>query len=148
MNKFDDVYEYLKTELIKWKPKDTLPDVNGEGFNEHNVRPILGTLPTTIIFDYVYLSPPVLASSGLTTGSREVQRSTQTYTIDIYCRRGGTGNKMKEDTFRAMRELSSFITDIFARQGFIISGSPADLNFQGNDIARQVLNVTRTFIET
>lgn len=147
MNKFDDVFEYLLKELVEWKPKTTTPDQNGTGFNEHNVRQILGTLPPAIIFDYVYLSPPVMASSGLTTGSREIQRTTQTFTIDIYCRRGGTGNKMKEQTFKAIRETSDFIGNLFAKQGFIISGPPADLNFQGNDTARQVLNVTRTFIE-
>ena len=147
MNKFDEIFEYLLNELVKWKPKTTTPDINGIGFNKHNVKQILGTLPTAIVFDYVYLSPPVMASSGLTTGSRQVQKTTQTFTVDIYCRRGGTGNKMKEETFKAIRELSDFISDIFARQGFIISGSPADLNFQGNDTARQVLNVTRTFIE-
>lgn len=147
MNKFDEIFEYLKKELIEWKPKETTPDKSGVGFNEFNIKDILGTLPTVTVFDYVYVSPPVLAGSGLTTGSRNVQRSTQTFTIDIYCRRNGTGNKMKEETFKALRETTDFISDLFASQGFIISGSPADLNFQGSDTARQILNITRTFIE-
>ncbi len=147
MNKFEDVFEFLKKELIEWKPKDTTPDKSGIGFNDYNVKEILGTLPTTSVFDYVYVSPPVMASSGLTTGSRNVQRSTQTFTIDIYCKRGGTGNKMKEETFKALRENTDFISNLFASQGFIIGGSPADLNFQGSNTARQILNITRTFIE-
>ena len=50
--------------------------MNGAGFNEDNVVNILGILPTSNIFDYVYIHPPVSSRTSLTIG-QEIPRESQ-----------------------------------------------------------------------
>ncbi len=146
MNNFEEVFEYLKDNLINWKYKDTTPNVSGEGFNDHNVMEIVGTLPAANIFDYVFIQQPLMNNTNMTTGNNHIQKSTQTYTIEVYCKRGGTGNAMKRATQKALLDNVSFITNLFANIGFIISVSPPNLRHLTDDTARQVITITKTFI--
>ncbi len=146
MNKHIEIFEYLRDELMNWRFKETNPTVNGIGFNLDNVREIESSLPSATEFDYVYVSPPIINERGVTTGARETQRSTQTFTIDIYSRRLGSGAAAKRNTLAAIHENSTFISNLFAKHGFIISMSKADLNYNNNNTARQVINITKTFI--
>lgn len=147
MNKSFEVYKYLKDALIAWKPKTSHITVSGAGFNESNVVNIeMDVLPNTSAFDYVFIAPPILNQRGRTTGARGVQQSTQTFVIDVYSRRSGVGVEMKKKTLRAMHENVEFISNLFARQGFLITTPMMDLDYSGNGTIRQVINVTKTFI--
>jgi hypothetical protein len=139
------VFDGLKTFLTEWKPKGTTPDKGGEGFNEHNVVNVEGTLPTGIPFDYVYFGFPAKAESPVTTGSGKVQISTRTYTVDMYCKRAGTGAIMKQNTRAACDENTAKIVEYFAQNGFSVTMPIPDLNFSGNNTARQPMYFTRTF---
>ena len=140
------VFEYLLSSLVEWKPKLTNNTVNGVGFNADNVVNIeTGALPPANTFDYVYIAPPRISQGGVTTGAQGVQRSTETYVLDIYTKRIGVGNLMKRNTLEAMYENYNFISNMFARQGFMIVLAMTDMDYSGNGTARQVLNITRTF---
>lgn len=147
MNKHLELFEYIKEELIKWKHKPTNPTIDGIGFNDDQVKEITGSIPSANEFDYVYISPPIINQSGLTTGTRGVQRSTQTFTIDVYCRRDGRGIAAKKDTLVAIHENTNFISNLVAKQGFIITMPNADLDFNNNGTARQIMNITKVFIK-
>lgn len=146
MSKFTEIFEYLRDELIAWKHKDTMPNVSGEGFNDRNVLDIVGTLPTANVFDFVYIRPPVMANQKLTTGTHNTERSTQTYTIEVFCKRGGTGNSMKRATREALEETTSYIINLFSRLGFTISVTAPDLRYLDDNTARQIITITKTFI--
>lgn len=147
MSRGQETFEYLRDSLIEWKEKTTLNNVNGEGFNEDNVVNILGNLPTSNIFDYVYIHPPVSNRTSLTTGSRNTKRITETSTIDVYCRRIGNANEGKIQTLEAMYEIVDKISEIFEVQGFLITESFTDLNYNNNNTIRKVMNITKTYIE-
>lgn len=147
MSRGQETFEYLRDSLIEWKEKTTLNDVNGAGFNEDNVVNILGNLPTANIFDYVYIHPPVSSRTSLTTGSRNTKRITETSTIDVYCRRIGNANEGKIKTLEAMYEIVDKISEIFEVQGFLITESFTDLNYNNNNTIRKVMNITKTYIE-
>ncbi len=147
MSRGQETFEYLRDSLIEWKEKTTLNNVNGEGFNEDNVVNILGNLPTSNIFDYVYIHPPVSSRTSLTTGSRNTKRITETSTIDVYCRRIGNSNEGKRQTLDAMYEIVDKISEIFEVQGFLITESFTDLNYNNNNTIRKVMNITKTYIE-
>lgn len=147
MNKSELVFDYLKDSLIQWNEKTTQNSVDGDGFNENNVVDIdIGALPKSNEFDYIYMSPPIVNQSGVTTGSQGVQRSTQTFVIDTYCKRKGIGNDAKRKTLQDMRKNTEFISNLFAKQGFTIMLQMADLNYNNNSTARQVITVTKTFV--
>lgn len=146
MSKASEIFNYLQDSLIQWKPKTSNPTVNGEGFSADNVRNIEGSLPPTNEFDYVYIAPPIVNETALTTGSRGVKQTTHTYVIDIYCKRLGMGNAGKRATLQAMEENTDFISRLFIEQGFLVTRPRADLNYSGNHTARQVMNITKTFI--
>ena len=134
-----EIYEYLKKCLIDW---------DEDRWNDENIMYIeMGSLPTSPSFDYIFLSPPIINQQGITTGSRGVQRSTQTYVLDIYTKRIGLGNASKRASRQALIENVNFVSDIFARLGFTISMPQADLNYSGNGTIRQIMNITKTFIK-
>ena len=146
MDKHKEVFDFIKDALIEWKPKNTNLTIAGTGFNEWNIREFANTLPTTHEFDYVYVSPPIINESGITTGARGVQRSTQTFTIEVYClREGAAGAAQKRATLWGLHETTQFIRDLLARHGFIISMPRADFS-EGNH-GRQTINATITFIK-
>lgn len=147
MNKFEDVFEYLKKELIAWRPRTEKMNIDEVGFSEDNVREFESSLPPSYVFDFVYIAPPIRNERGVTTGASEVQRSTQTYAIEVYTRRGGSGATMKKATLKALNENVDFISNLFAKHGFIISASAPNLSFTPNDTARQVINITKTFVK-
>lgn len=146
MSKASEIFKHLQETLIEWKPKTTNATADGEGFNTENIRNIEGSLPPTNDFDYIYIAPPIINETALTTGSRGVKRTTHTYVIDVYCRRLGVGSAGKLATLEAMIENANFISDLFITQGFLVTRPRADLNYSGNGTARQVMNVTKTFI--
>ena len=147
MSRGQETFEYLRDSLIEWKYKDTMNNVSGEGFNEDNVVNILGNLPTQTVFDYVYIHPPVSSRTALTTGSRNTKRITETSTIDVYCRRIGNANEGKRKTLEAMYEIVDKISEVFEAQGFLITESFTDLNYNNNNTIRKVMNITKTYIE-
>ena len=142
MNNFEEIFEYLKDNLINWKYKDTTPNVSGEGFNDHNVMETVGTLPAANVFDYVFIQQPLMNTHSITTGNSTTRRSTQTYTIEVYCKRGVN----KVGTARALLENVNYIIDLFLKLGFAVSASPPNLKHLNDDTARQVLTITKTFI--
>lgn len=147
MNSHEKLHQYLLGELTEWKPKEGNPTVSGEGFNNYNVVMLEpNVLPKIYEYDLVYIGNPIVNARGITSGSRGVQRSTQTYMIDIYTKRGGSGNVGRIETLKASNENAKVIADLLSKQGFIISMPQADLNYANTLVARQVMNVTRTFI--
>lgn len=147
MSKGQKTFEYLRDSLIAWKSKNTPNNENGEGFNENNVVNIeTGALPTALIFDFVYIHPPISNRRANTTGSRNTKTITETSTIDVYCRRVGNGNEGKRRTLEAMYEITDKISEIFDTQGFIVTETFTDLNYGGNSTIRKVMNVTKTYI--
>lgn len=142
---FNDIgtslFEDLTKELLEWK------NSMGVGFSENDIVNIESTLPTKNPFNFIYFGFPTKSESALTTGSTHVQRSTQTYTIDLYSKMAGTGKVMMKATRQAIVELSSFISEFFAKRGFIITTPIPDLNHGGNHMARQPMYVTRTFYD-
>ena len=148
MNNQKKIHEYLLNNLEAWKPKTGNPTISGEGFNDMNVlRLEPSSLPTAHEYDLVYIRPPIIAAQGITTGSQGVQRSTETYTIDLYTKRGGQGNTGRLNTMDASYENTNKISDLLSKQGFILTMPQADLNYANTLIARQVINATRTFIK-
>lgn len=142
-----DVFEYLQNALIEWKPKTTDNSQQGVGFNTGNVVNIaVGGLPPHQEFDYVFFTPAATNFMRMTTGGGKVGRTTETYQIDLYCRRSGLGNAMKRETLKAMGETMDFITNLFSQQGYMVTTVTPDLNFGGNDTIRQIVNITRTYI--
>jgi hypothetical protein len=147
MNVSEQLYQDLLNYLVAWKPKETMPNIGGEGWNEHNVLDIDGTLPTGIPFDFAHLSTPTKVETPVTTGSTHIQRSTQTFTVDLYCKRAGTGNAMKKATKLACEENTEKIVTFFASLGFTNTMSNTNLNYSGNSTARQTMYFTRIFVD-
>lgn len=147
MNFNEQIYNDLLTALTEWKPKNTPNNISGIGFNEHNVVDYESTLPTGNPFDFVYLGFPSKIETPLTTGSTHIKRSIQTFTVEMYCKREGTGISMKKATKRACEENSDFISNFFASLGFTVNMPIPNLNHSGNGIARQPMYFTRTFVD-
>ena len=106
MNKFDDI-QYLLNELVTWL---ILYLTSMAVPNEHLKKKFKSTANRNCL-----ICLPVIPLWRAVDSQRAHAKckTTQTFTVDIYCRRGETGNKMKEETFKAIRELSDFISDIF-----------------------------------
>lgn len=148
MNNHEKILQYLLDNLVIWKPKVGNVNVTGAGFNEHNVVLLEPTsLPTVYEYDLVYINAPIINTSGVTTGSRGSQRATETYVVDLYTKRGGSGNIGRLATLKASNENSKVIVDLLASQGFIISMPQTDLNYANTSVARQIINITRLFIK-
>lgn len=145
MNFNQEIFNDLKEYLIAWRPKNTLPTRGGVGFNEYNVLDIEGTLPTGNPFDFVYFGFPSKQETPVTTGSRRIQESTQTFTVDMYCKRVGTGTAMKRATKYACEENTEKIVEFFVRRGFTVTMPIPDLNYSGDSTARQPMYFTKTF---
>lgn len=141
------VFNLIKDELTKWKPKDTPNNIAGQGYNNKNVMPIAsGSLPDTLEFDYVYVAPPITNARAVTTGSKG-KTSTETYVIEIYTLRlGKIGDDTKIKTQEGADETYEFIEELLIGQGFIVARTLTDLNYNNANIARYVLNATKRFI--
>lgn len=146
MNESNHVFNYLKSSLIAWKPYTTTGDTKDQGFDDASVVNVeLGSIPGETVFDYVFMSPPITTGGGLTTGSPGTQRITQTFNIDIYCRRRGVGKTQKINTLNGMYEIKEFIENIFSKQGFLFTSPIPDMDYTGNSTTRQTIIITRTF---
>lgn len=141
------VFDFIKRELIEWKPKLTENNVDGVGFNDTNVMPIASrSLPNTLEFDYVFVAPPIKNSSAVTTGSKG-KTSTETYVIEIYTLRlGKLGDDRKIKTQIGADENYEFIENLLISQGFLVARTLTDLNYNNANIARYVLSATKRFI--
>lgn len=149
MSNREKVFDYIKDNLIAWKPKTTSNDIQGVGFNDKNVMDIASrSLPNTLEFDYVYVSPPIERVRAVTTGSKG-RRATETYTIEIYTLRlGQLGDDTKIKTQRGANENYDFIETLLIRQGFTVVRTLTDLSYNNGDIARFVIAATKHFIKT
>ena len=147
MKNKNKVFNLIKDELIKWKPKTTPNNIDGQGFNNKNVMPIAsGSLPDTLEFDYVYIAPPITNARAVTTGSKG-KTSTETYVIEIYTLRlGKIGDDTKIKTQEGADETYEFIEELLIGQGFLVARTLTDLNYNNANIARYVLNATKRFI--
>lgn len=142
-----EVYEYLRDNLIEWKPRESRPAKNKVGFDNDNVRNIeVGSLPIDSIFDYVFIAPPIINRQGTTTGAGRNVRITETYTLDVYVQRG-TSTDRKIQSLKDMDDTRNLISEMFEKIGFIIMMPQADLNYNDAGIIRQVMNITRTYIK-
>ena len=148
MSNREIVFDYIKDNLIAWKPKATSNDIQGVGFNDKNVMDIASrSLPNTLEFDYVYVSPPIERVRAVTTGSKG-RRATETYTIEIYTLRlGQLGDDTKIKTQRGANENYDFIETLLIRQGFNVVRTLTDLSYNDGDIARFVIAATKQFIK-